>query len=84
MGWFGERLRSVGRTIGRGVERFGQVTGIKSIENAGRKIQDICQETSRRTGSSREYDQDTATVDETAHIAEILSSFSSGLRSNIL
>lgn len=80
MGWFGERIRSVGRTIGRGVERFGQVTGIKSIENAGRKIQDICQETSRRTGSSREYDQDTATVDETAHIAEILSSFSSGLR----
>lgn len=73
-------FKALGRAFGRVVEWVGDKTGIWEIENAGRKIQDACQETSRRTGASKEYDQDTATVDETARIAEILSGFSAGLR----
>ena len=73
-------FKAIGRAFGRAVEWVGEKTGIWSIESAGMKIQDACQETSRRTGASKEYDQDTATVDETARMAEILSGFSAGLR----
>lgn len=76
MGFF----KAIGRFVGRAVEKVGEVTGVWAIESAGMKIQDACRETSRRTGESKEYDQDTATVDETARMAEILSGFSAGLR----
>lgn len=78
--FLGDCIKAVGRGIGKAVEKVGEVTGIWAIESAGMSIQEACQETSRRTGASKEYDQDTATVDETAHMAEILSGFSAGLR----
>lgn len=80
MGWFGDAFRAAGRWVGRKVEEIGEKTGIEPIRTAGQKIQDACRETSRSTGSTKEYDLDTATVDETAHIAEILSGFSYGLQ----
>jgi hypothetical protein len=70
----------LGRTVGKGLEWVGEKTGIWAIEKAGMDLQDACSKTSRDTGSTREYDQYTATVDETANMAEILSGFSSGLR----
>lgn len=75
-------LRALGRKIGRAVEWVGEKTGIWAIESTGMKIQNACQETSRRTGASKEFDQATATLDQTAHMAEILSGFSTGLRAH--
>lgn len=73
-------FKAIGRAFGRAVEWVGEKTGIWAIESAGMSIQDACRETSRRTGASKGYDQDTATADETARMAEILSAFSAGLR----
>jgi len=73
-------FKNIGRKIGEAMSSAGRKTGWSWLENAGDKLQYACRETSKNTGSTREYDQDTATVDETAHIAEILSGFSAGLR----
>lgn len=75
-------FKALGRKIGRAVEWVGEKTGIWAIESAGMKIQNACQETSRRTGASKEFDQATATLDQTAHMAEILSGFSIGLQAH--
>lgn len=72
-------LKAIGRKVGQALSWAGEKTGIGSIKRAGDKLQDICRETGKRTGSTETYDQDTATVDETAHIAEILSGFSANL-----
>lgn len=78
--FLGDCVKAVGRGVGKVVEKVGEITGIEKIEHAGRAIQDACQKTSKRVGESKEYDQDTATVDDTARIADILSGFSAGLR----
>ncbi len=75
MGFF----KALGRKLGQAITWVGEKTGIESIERAGYALQDACRETSKRTGSTNTYDQNTATVDETARIAEILSGFSSSL-----
>lgn len=80
MGFFGKVFKSVGRAIGRGVEKFGEWTGSEKLKNIGRGIQSACSETSRKTGSTREYDRETASESQTASVAEILSGFSMGLK----
>lgn len=80
MGFFGRIARAAGRAIGKKVEEFGEWVGNPTITNAGRKMQDACSETSRRTGETREYDRDTATESETEKVADILSGFSLGLQ----
>lgn len=76
MGFF----KKLGSAIGEALSSTGRKLGWSWMENAGDKLQDACRETGRYTGSTREYDQDTASIDETARIAEILSGFSTGLR----
>ena len=79
-GFIGKAVRAVGRAIGRGVEIVGEKTGFKPLEDLGRGIQDICRETSVRTGQSASYDRDTASEAQTVNVADILSSFSLGLK----
>lgn len=73
-------FKKIGGGIGKFVSWVGKKTGIEAIEKAGNKIQDACRETSERTGRTREYDQETATVDETIRISEILTGFSQNLK----
>nr|WP_302656199.1 hypothetical protein [uncultured Agathobaculum sp.] len=81
MGFFGRIARAVGRKIGEAVEYVGEKVHSETIQDWGRNIQDACRETSRRTGETREYDRDTATESETEKVADILSDFSLGLKS---
>lgn len=79
MGFFGSIFRAAGRGLGKVVSWVGEKTGIDKIKEVGDNIQYACRETSRRTGSSREYDRDSASTDQTANMADILAGFSSGL-----
>lgn len=79
MGFFGSIFRAAGRGLGKVVSWVGEKTGIDAIREAGDNIQYACRETSHRTGSSREYDRDYASVDQTANMADILAGFSTGL-----
>jgi len=76
MGFF----KSIGRAIGRGVEKVGSFLGSEKIENTGRKIQNACSETSRKVGETSEFDKERANVSQTVKMNEILSSFSIGLQ----
>jgi hypothetical protein len=84
MGWFGSAIRSVGRAIGKGAENVGRFIGSEKLENAGRTLQNWCQEKSedvaRETSKTNEYNKDTASVHDTKKINEILSSYSLGLQ----
>lgn len=77
-----ELLKKIGRGLGKGLSWIGEKTHIGVLEDAGRAIQDACRETSRKTGASKEYNRDTATIDQTAYVAEILAGFSVGLKSD--
>ena len=77
MGFF----RSLGRAIGRGVEWVGDKLGSETVSRWGRNIQDACAETSKRTGQQKEYDSSTASEYQTQQMADILASFSLGLKS---
>lgn len=76
MGW----LKSIGRSIGRKVENAGRKWGIGIIEKAGKKIQDVCSETSRKVSEMDEYDKERANMHQTVKMNEILASFSIGLQ----
>lgn len=78
--FIGSACRAVGRAVGRGMEWFGEKTGWEGLEKAGRDLQDRCAETAHFTGQTRSYDRDTASVEQTQNIAEILSGFSLGLK----
>jgi hypothetical protein len=83
MGWFGKAIRSIGRAIGRGVEKVGEVTGIEKIKQVGRGIQDACREKTddlaKDTSQAQEYDKEKARIEETRRINEILSAYSLSL-----
>ena len=70
-----KKVREVGRSIGRAVEGFGEITGIDFIENAGRSIQDFCAE---RISKETSYDSQAADLYSTKRLTEILVSFSDG------
>lgn len=80
MGFFGKLARAVGRAVGRGIEKVGDIFHIEKIEEWGLSIQDACSETSRRTGETKEYDSNTASECETEKVADVLSGFSLGLQ----
>jgi hypothetical protein len=75
MGWFGDIVRSVGKTIGRGVETFGNIVGNETISSWGRNIQDACTE---RIASEKSYDKREANIYTTDRLNEVLVSFSEG------
>lgn len=72
-------LKAAVRAAGKSIEWVGDKTGIYPLEELGRRIQDACRETSKQVSQTRSYDQNTATVDETEQIAEMLSKFSRSL-----
>lgn len=80
MGLLGDIFRAAGRAAGRGVEWVGEKLNSEKIQQIGRDIQDACRETSRKTGKTNEYDQETASERETERMADILAGFSQGLK----
>lgn len=77
--WVGDCVRAAGRAAGRGIEKVGEKLHSEKLQKIGRDIQDICRETSRKTGKTNEYDQETASERETKLMADILAGFSKGL-----
>lgn len=75
MGWFGNACRSIGRAIGRGVEKVGNVLGSEKISNVGRNIQNACAE---KVASEGSYDKKEANIYKTDRLNAILVSFSEG------
>lgn len=91
MGWFSSlcssvssvvssTVKAVGRGVGKIVEGTGEIIGSETLQRVGRGIQDACSETSRKVSETREYDKQSASVNQTIIINEILSSFSIGLQ----
>lgn len=76
----GDCARAAGRAAGRGIEWVGEKLHSEKLREIGRDIQDICRETSRETGKTNEYDQETASEWETEHMADILAGFSKGFK----
>lgn len=81
MGFFSSIGKALGRAVGRAVEKAGEVIGSQTVSRWGRNIQDACSETSKRTGQQKEYDSSTASDYQTQQMADILASFSLGLKS---
>lgn len=78
MGFFsalGSACRSVGRTIGRGVERVGNAIGSDWLSDKGRKIQDACAE---KIAEEKSYNKETSEINTTDRLNDILVSFSEG------
>ena len=75
MGIFGDFVRGVGRSIGRGVEKVGDFFGSEKISNFGRSIQDACAE---KISVEKSYDKKDANIYTTERLNEILVSFSEG------
>ena len=73
-------FKAIGRAIGRGIEGVGKILHSEKIENAGKKLQERCRETSKRTGQSNSFDAETASEYEAQAMAEILSGFSQNLK----
>ena len=71
----GSAFKSIGRAIGRGIEKVGDTLGSKTLSEIGRGIQNICAE---RIASEKSYDKREANIYTTDRLNEILVSFSEG------
>lgn len=80
MGFFGSICRAVGRKIGGAAEWVGEKTGWERLETIGSNLKYSCSETSKKVSETREYDKQSASMNQTINISEILSSFSIGLQ----
>lgn len=80
LSWIGDCARAAGRAAGRGIEWVGEKLHSEKLREIGRDIQDICRETSRETGKTNEYNQETASEWETERMADILAGFSKGFK----
>ena len=74
--FFGSCVKSVGRVIGRGIEKVGEVTGSETLQNIGQGIQSACEDVSKYTGETDRYDKERARLEETKRINMILTEFS--------
>lgn len=75
MGLFGSICRGIGRAIGRGVEKVGDIIGSEKLSRAGRNIQEACAE---KISEEKSYDKKEANIYTTDRLNEILVSFSEG------
>ncbi|OOB75243.1 hypothetical protein AXF41_09205 [Clostridium haemolyticum] len=78
MGFFstiGSVFKSVGRAVGRGIEKIGDWTGSTTLQDIGLGIQSACSEVSRNTGKVESYDKDIARLEDTKQINMILTEF---------
>ena len=71
MGW----LKSLGRLVGRGVEKVGDFLGSSTLKNIGRGIQDACAE---KIASEKSYDKHEANIYTTERLSNTLSEMSAG------
>lgn len=78
-GFVGGCFKSVGRAIGRGIEKVGEVIGSQTLQNIGQGIQLACEDVSRDTGKTDRYDKERARLEETKRINMILTEFSLNL-----
>lgn len=67
--------RAAGRTVGRGMEKAGDIFGSETLRNVGRNIQDACAE---RVASEKSYDKKEANIYTTDRLNDILVAFSEG------
>lgn len=73
--FFGGIVKGIGRLGGKAVEGFGNLIGNEDIASFGRSIQEICSE---KISAERSYERQTANVQSTERLSEILVSFSEG------
>lgn len=71
MGFF----KSIGRALGRGIEKVGDVFGSATLTRIGLGIQDACSE---KIASEKSYNKNEANIYTTDRLNEILVSFSEG------
>lgn len=71
----GSAVKSLGRAIGRGIEKVGDTLGSGTLSRLGRNIQNAC---SDRVASEKSYDKKDANIYTTERLNEILVSFSEG------
>lgn len=69
-------FKSVGRAIGRGIEKVGEWTGSDTLKDIGQGMQSACEDVSKNTGETDSYDKERARVEETKRINMILTEFS--------
>jgi hypothetical protein len=72
--------KAVGKAVGGAAEWVGEKTGWTALENAGRKLKEACSETSKQVSETKEYDKQSASINQTINMNEILSGFSIGLQ----
>ena len=74
--WLGKKI---GEKIGEGAEYIGKKTGWVDLEIWGSSLKNACTETAKSTGATSSYQKETASVNQTVKINEILSNFSLSL-----
>jgi len=82
MGFFsfvGSCVKSVGRGVGKAIEKVGEWTGSETLQNIGQGIQTACEDVSKYTGKTDRYDKERARLEETKRINMILTEFSLNL-----
>lgn len=75
MGLFGSICRGIGRAIGGGIAKVGEVLGSTTIRRFGENIQDACAE---KIGSEQSYDKKVSNINSTERLNDILVEFSEG------
>ena len=84
MGFFsfiGDVARSVGRAVGSAIETVGDTLNIGFLSDIGSGLQDMCQDVSIRTGLTDSFIPDIANASDAEQMADILASYSVGLKS---
>ena len=80
MGFWGKLARAAGRLVGSAVETVGNALNNDVLRNIGSGLQDMCQEVSHLAGETDSYDPDIANASDAEQMADILASFSVGLK----
>lgn len=71
----GSAFKSIGRSIGRGVEKVGDFFGMSGVSNFGRSIQDACSE---RISRETSYEKQSANIHSTERLSDILADYQEG------
>lgn len=73
-------FKKLGSAIGKAASKIGERIGWTGLEIWGDNLQEKCRETSKAVSKTQRYDENSAGADQVSHLAEILSTFSSGLK----
>ena len=79
MGFFKSLKNTIGRGIGKALEKIGEVTNILSLELAGMDLQDACSEVSESIGEEEAFSSEEARAEDTSRINAVLTEFTLSL-----